>query len=109
MTLIQNIVKSSMAYLLKLHWISYRSMAMQILTADVMQMLLDFKEETDIIPEIMITKQALYVRFETGNIFEGNYFTGESEYNAMKEHYDILNFTLRLTKRCIQIMNETQI
>lgn len=86
-----------------------RIMAMQILTADIMQLFIDFEKEAKYTPEVIITKNKLYVRFNTGNVFETNFFDGNSTYSAMKQHYDIINFTLRLTNKLLETVRQTQL
>ena len=83
--------------------------AMQLLTADVMQMLLDFKETNKILPEITLKQNYLYIRFETGNVFEANIMKKSLNYETLKKYYDIINFTLKLTESFIKNIKETEL
>lgn len=83
--------------------------AMQLLTADVMQMLLDFKEKNKILPEITLKQNYLYIRFSTGDVFEANIIKKPLDYNTLKRYYDIINFTLKLTESFIKNIKETEL
>ena len=72
---------------------------LRILTADVMQMLIDFKQKNKVAPEIVLNSRGLFIRFELGNVFEPNLIKSDIEYDNLKKTYDIINFTLDLTKR----------
>lgn len=83
--------------------------AMQILTADIMQMFLDFKVENGIRPELTIKENSFYIRFATGNLFEAQIFTNSLDYKTLKKYYDTINFTLDIVKRMIKNIEETEI
>lgn len=84
-------------------------MAMQLLTADVMQMLLDFKEENKLVPEITIKGNDLYIRFSTGEVFEGSLMKSALDYNILKKYFDIINFTLNLIESFSKNISETEV
>lgn len=83
--------------------------AMQLLTADVMEMLLEFEEKTNIMPEITLEGNRLYIRFATGNIFEPKIFKNTFDYGTLKKYYDIINFTLNITKQLVKNIKETEL
>lgn len=83
--------------------------AMQLLTSDIMQMLLDFKEKNKILPEITLKQNYLYIRFSTGDVFEANIMKSSLDYDTLKKYYDIINFTLKLTESFIKNIKETEI
>lgn len=71
---------------------------LRILTADVMQMLIDFKNKNKVTPEIVLNSKGLFIRFELGNVFEPKLIKSDIDYDSLKKTYDIINFTLDLTK-----------
>ena len=83
--------------------------AMQLLTSDIMQMLLDFKEENKLVPEITIEGNKFYIRFETGGVFEAKLMKKALDYDMLKKYYDIINFTLDLTEKFLNNINETEL
>ena len=83
--------------------------AMQLLTSDIMQMLLDFKEKNKITPEITIEGYKFYIRFNTGGVFETTLISHALDYGMLKRYYDIINFTLDLTEKFLKNINETEV
>lgn len=73
--------------------------SMRILTSDVMQMLIDFKLLTKLTPEITLKENKLFIRYETGNVFEPNLIKRDMNYDKLKKYYDIINFTLGLAEQ----------
>lgn len=72
---------------------------LRILTADVMQLLIDFKQKHKVAPEIVLNSRGLFIRFALGRVFEPNLIKADIEYDNLKKTYDLINFTLDLTKR----------
>ncbi len=83
--------------------------AMQLLTSDIMDMLLDFKEKNKITPEITIEGNKFYIRFATGSVFEAKLMKKALDYDTLKRYYDIINFTLDLTEKFLKNINETEV
>ncbi len=83
--------------------------AMQLLTADIMQMLIDFKEKNKITPEMTIEGNRLYIRFSTGEVFEANLIKKALDYSTLNKYYNIINFTLDLTEKFLKNINETEV
>jgi len=88
---------------------SDKIVAMQLLTADIMQMLLDFRKTNNIIPEITIKRNDFYIRFSTGEVFEGSLLKRALDYDVLKKYYDIINFTLNLTQKFLKNISETEV
>lgn len=84
-------------------------LAMQILTADVMQMLIDFKNETNIIPEITIKNYNLYIRLKTEKMFEANMFKDSLDYSTLKKYYDIVKFSVELSEKLVDSIVQTEL
>ena len=82
---------------------------MQLLTADVMQMLMDFKEQNRFTPEITINENNMYIRFNTGEVFEANMLKKALDYDTLLKYYNIINFTLELTEKILKNIKETEI
>ena len=68
--------------------------AMQLFTAEILQLFVDFRK---ISPEITIKGNKLYIRFETGNIFEANLFKESFDYNTLKKYFSVIRFVIELT------------
>ena len=83
--------------------------SMQILTADIMQMLIDFKTKNKIVPEITLKENMLYIRFKTGNVFEPKFMKSAVDFNSLKKYYDIITFTLELAEKFSKNILETEI
>lgn len=83
--------------------------AMQLLTSDIMQMFIDFKEEYKITPEITLKENKLYIRFYTGNMFEAIIMKKALDYTTLLKYYDTIKFTLNITKQFIKNIEETEI
>lgn len=82
---------------------------MQILTADIMQMLIDFKAKNKIAPEITLKENKLYIRFCTGAVFEPKITKRALDYDTLHKYYDIINFTLDLSEKFSKNIIETDI
>ena len=72
---------------------------MQILTADIMQMLIDFKIKNKVIPEMTLKENKLYIRFNTGSVFEPKFTKRALDYDMLNKYYNIINFTLELSEK----------
>lgn len=83
--------------------------AMQLLTADIMQMLLDFKNQNKLTPEITLKGSALYIRFSTGDLFEPKLMKSSLDYETLKKYYDTINFTLNITEKFLKNIEETEL
>lgn len=85
---------------------SNKIVAMQLFTSDLLQMFVDFK---DIKPELTIKGNLIYIRFETGNVFEANIFQDALDYKTLKRYYDIIGFVLKLAEIMKNNIKETEI
>jgi len=83
--------------------------AMQILTADVMADLIDFKNKYKKRFELTIQDSKLYLRFHSGDIFEKGAFKKELDYSILKNYYNYLDFSCQVTKKIYNIIRETQL
>lgn len=83
---------------------------MQLLTADVMSDLIDFRKKTALEYEISIINDTIYLRFHCGAMFEPSSFNKDFlDKDTMEKYFYMLNFTYNLSRKLIKVINETQI
>lgn len=83
---------------------------MQVLTHDVMDMLMAFVEATNIKFDISIYGNEMYFRFYTGEVFElPSLKVGAFDEETLKKYYDILEFTYILSRKMIELIKEVKI
>lgn len=82
---------------------------MQILTSDIMEMLIEFKEKSKIKYEITLKDAKMYIRFHTGGVFEPKLFGQSLDFNTLKKYYDIIDFIFKVTKSVNKVIAETEI
>ncbi len=84
---------------------------MQILTADIMEEILKFKNKCNYLFDIYLKKDKLYLRFYCGRaLFEPQFKSKVIlDEKSLREYYDILNFSCELTNKIIRIINEVEI
>lgn len=83
--------------------------AMQLFTADIMDIFIEFKEKNKIIPELTLKNNTMYIRFKTGNMFEPNLLKGILDYNTLKKYYNMIHFILEITEKMLKNIEETEI
>lgn len=89
---------------------SNKIIGMQILTADVMQELIDFRNKTNMNYDVIINNNTLYLRFHCGTMFEPrNIKRGAINKEELHKYFYMLNFTYNLSNKIIKIINETEI
>jgi len=84
-------------------------MTMQILTSDIMEMLIEFKERSKIEYEITLKDKQMYIRFHTGGVFEPKLFGQSLDFDILKKYYDIIEFIFRVTRAVNKVIAETEI
>lgn len=83
---------------------------MQLLTADVMEDLIDFQNKTHIKFNIVIKKNSIYLRFHCGTMFEPDALKkGVANKKQLEKYYNVLNFTYNLSRKIIKLIHETEI
>lgn len=83
---------------------------MQLLTHDIMELLISFKKQTGIEYDISIYNNIMYLRFHTGSMFEFRSFKkGAFDEKMLREYYDVLDFTCKLSKMLIDLIENTEI
>ena len=83
---------------------------MQLLTHDIMELLISFRKTTDIKYDISIYNNVMYLRFHTYDMFElKSIKKGAFDKEMLKKYYDILDFTYTLSKTFIDLIEKTEI
>ncbi len=83
---------------------------MQLLTADIMEDFLEFKNKTNQKFDIFIIENIIYLRFHCGAMFEPKSLKkGVLDEKSLNIYYDILKFTYYLPKKMIKLIEETEI
>lgn len=81
--------------------------SLQILTHEVIQMLLDFYNEFKINFEITIKEKFIYIRFSTYDMFEVPFSNKYSlDKDTLYKYYRTLDFTLNLSTKLSDLMND---
>lgn len=80
---------------------------MQILTHDVMELLVDYRKQMNCPFDIRIIGNVVYVRLHTGSVFEAKVnLKTVIDKKQTKKYYDILEFMKKLTREVIKISSE---
>ena len=83
---------------------------MQILTHDIMDMLVDFRNQLKMPLDILIRDDIMYVRLHVGKMFEAKFNKDAViDKQSAKKYFDIVNFIYSLSKKMIQIVEETEV
>lgn len=83
---------------------------MQILTHDIMDMLVDFRNQLKMPLDILIRDDIMYVRLHVGKMFEAKFNKNSVIDKHIAENYfNIINFIYNLSKKMIQTIEETEI
>lgn len=89
---------------------SNKIIGMQLLTPDIMEEILNFQNKTKNNFDIYIQENNLYLRFHCGPMFEVKSFKkGILDEQSLKEYYNVLEFIDNLSRKIIQVINETEI
>lgn len=89
---------------------SNKIVGMQLLTADIMEELVDFENKTKMEFDIYIRNDELYLRFHSGPMFEANNIKkGALDRDTIQKYFYMLNFTYNLSNLLINIVNDTQL
>lgn len=83
--------------------------AMQLLTSDIMEYLLDFKLKSGNKFELTLKNDKLYLRFHCGNIFEMPSFKNNLDKNTLELYFKYLDFSCEITKKLYNLVKETEL
>ena len=78
---------------------------MQLLTADIMEELIDFVNKTNMKYDIVINNNNIYLRFHSGTMFEtGSLKKGAIDKDMIQKYFYMLNFTYNLSDKIINVV-----
>lgn len=83
--------------------------ALQLLTADIMQFLIDFQDKMNMEYELTIKNNCIYIRFMSGEMFETatvNKFSLDKD--TLYKYYKMLDFSFTLSNKFINLIKETE-
>jgi len=83
--------------------------AMQLLTSDIMDMMVSFIKETGIDFEVTVVNSNIYLRFKTGNLLDMKSKKDMTDFDTFKRSFDILNFATGITELIIQAIEKTHL
>lgn len=81
-------------------------LAMQLLTADIMDSILDFRSQNDSIFEIVIKNSYAFIRIHCDDMFEANLSQNAFDYDTLYTYYKYLNFMCEINKKIFNIIKE---
>lgn len=79
---------------------------MQLLTADIMASILDFKTQNSSIFEIVIKDSFAYIRIHCDDMFEANLSKNAFDYDTLYTYYKYLDFICELNKKIFNTIKE---
>ncbi len=83
--------------------------AMQLLTSDIMQMLVEFYKEIGNMFEVTIKNDYIYIRLWDESILKVNSIKGAAlEKENVYRNYKVLEFIVNLSEEMVKLINETQ-
>lgn len=84
-------------------------LTMQLLTSDIMAILVDFYNKYKIEYEIVIKNNKIHMRFFTGAMFEPKIFGNSMDKELLLKYYCILKFIVDVTKQVNKALQEVEI
>lgn len=84
-------------------------LAMEILTHDIMEELVIFYNTYKINFEIIIKNDNIYIRFDTGVMFEPNILRKVNDINTLWIYYNVLNFVTNFTIKLNKLLKDLNI
>ena len=89
---------------------SNKIIGMQILTADIMEKLIEFREKTNMEFDVYIKYNEIYLTFNSGAMLEaGGLKTEAIDEELLEKYFYMLNFTYNLSKKLIKTIEKFQI
>ncbi len=83
-----------------------RILTMRILTSDIMDYLITFRQQNKIKFEFTLKNNYLYIRIHCSDMFETSIFSNIFNYNTLKKYYTFLDFICTLNKKIYYTLNE---
>ena len=89
---------------------SNKIIGMQLLTADVMEELVQFENKANMKFDIVMKENEIYLRFHSGAMFEvGNFKKGVLNKEVIQKYFYMLKLTYDLSNKLINVINDAQI
>jgi len=86
---------------------SDKILGMRLLSADVMEELVEFQNKTNMKYDVYIKDNELYLRFHSGDMFEvGKLNNGAIDKEKLRKYFYMLNFTYNLSNKLINLVND---
>ena len=82
---------------------------MEILTHDIMEELVNFYVKYKIKFEIVIKNNNIYIRFDTGSMFEPNILRKSNDINTLWVYYSILNFVTNFSFKINKLLKDVEV
>ena len=84
--------------------------AMQLLTPDIMEEMINFRNNFNLEYEIVIRNNEIYLRFHSGELFEPQKLEkGIISKEDLEKYYNLIKFTYDLLNKLIKTIYETEI
>lgn len=84
-------------------------LAMQLLTPEVMEFIIEFYEKYNIDFEISIINNTIYLRFFTGRMFEARKTGNPIDINLLWKYYNIVMFVIDFSSKINTIVNDLEL
>ena len=84
-------------------------LSMEILTHDIMEELVNFYVKYKIKFEIVIKNNNIYIRFDTGSMFEPNILRKSNDINTLWVYYSILNFVTNFSFKINKLLKDVEV
>ena len=82
---------------------------MEVLTHDIMEKLVQFYNTYKIKFEIVIKNYNIYIRFDTGVVFEPNILKKSNDINTLWVYYNIFNFVTNFTIKINKLIKNIEV
>ena len=89
---------------------SDKILGMRLLTADVMEELIAFVNKTNMMYDVIIKGNVLYLRFRCGRMFEpSNFKKGHLDQETLRKYFYMLNLTYNLSNKITKTVEEFEV
>lgn len=89
---------------------SDKILGMRLLTADVMEELIAFVNKTNMMYDVIIKGNVLYLRFRCGSMFEpSNFKKGHLDKETLRKYFYMLNLTYNLSNKITKTVEEFEV
>lgn len=88
---------------------NFNILAMEILTHDIMEELVRFYDKYKIEFEIVIKNNNIYIRFNTGVMFEPNILKKSGDMETLWIYYNVLNFVTNVTVKINKLLKDLEV